>query len=69
MNRLTRRDTLLAGAGALAGATLLRPGGVLADVPAADVPAPKFEVEKGAALKVLRPSNFDIPRNTSTKTS
>ena len=58
MNRLTRRDTLLVGAGALAGATLLHAGRALADVPAADVPAPKFDVEKGAALKVLRPSKF-----------
>ena len=58
MNRLTRRDTLLASAGTLAGATLLHAGRALADVPAADVPAPKFDVEKGAALKVLRPSKF-----------
>jgi multiple sugar transport system substrate-binding protein len=58
MNRLTRRDTLLAGAGALAGSTLLHPGRALAGAPTADVPAPKFDIEKGAALKVLRPSKF-----------
>jgi multiple sugar transport system substrate-binding protein len=60
MRDYTRRDTLRAGVGALAGAAVLgggaRPAG--AQIPAKEVAAPKFAVEQGASLRVLRPSKF-----------
>ena len=57
--RFTRRRTIQLGAGALAGAALLgRSGRPSAQIQTADVPAPNFEVEDGATLRVLRPSKF-----------
>src|SRR5579875_3130320 len=54
MDRLTRRESLLLGAGlAAAGA-----GPAAAAVPVADVPAPSFKPEAGASLRVLRPAKF-----------
>jgi multiple sugar transport system substrate-binding protein len=58
MTGFTRRDTLKIGAGALAGTTLLGYRPAFGEVMAADVPAPKFQVEKGAELRVLRPAKF-----------
>ncbi len=55
---ITRRDILIGGAALAAGASLLRPFPLRADIVAADVPAPKLEIEKGASLRVLRPSKF-----------
>lgn len=57
---ITRRGTLRFGAGALAAGTMLSSGAGFAagDVPAKDVPDPGFEPEKGAKLRVLRPSKF-----------
>ena len=56
--RLTRRHALTAAAGALTTGALLRSGALRAAVPAADVPPPRYEIEKGAKLRVLRPSKF-----------
>ena len=58
MTGFTRRDTLKFGAGALAGTTLLGYRPAFGEVMAADVPAPKFQIENGAELRVLRPSKF-----------
>lgn len=55
---LTRRDSIRAGLGALAGATALRGGVLRAEVPVTDVPTPKYEIEEGASLRVLRPAKF-----------
>lgn len=57
MTKFTRRETIGIGLGA---AAALSPLGRLAKaaVPIADVPAPKFEIEDGAALRVLRPAKF-----------
>ncbi|MDF1586538.1 ABC transporter substrate-binding protein [Marinimicrococcus flavescens] len=58
MAKLTRRDGLILGLGAAAGAML--PGGraLRAQVPVADVQPPSYPIEKGAKLRVLRPSKF-----------
>jgi hypothetical protein len=48
MTRITRRDGIKLGAGALAGAALWRPGGLRAEVMAADVQPPKYAIEDGA---------------------
>jgi len=58
MRRITRRDGIKLAAGALAGAALWRPARLRADVMAADVQPPQFEIEDGAELRVLRPSKF-----------
>ena len=58
MALFTRRDALAVGAGALAGTTFLGGRGLRAEVPVKDVPAPQFEIEEGAQLRVLRPSKF-----------
>ena len=59
MSRFTRRDTIQLGAGALAGATLLRPRWTGAQNYAVkDIPAPQLNVEEGASLRVVRPSKF-----------
>jgi multiple sugar transport system substrate-binding protein len=58
MNLLTRRDALQIGAGALAGTTMLSSGSLRAQVAVKDVAPPKFELESGALLRVLRPSKF-----------
>jgi multiple sugar transport system substrate-binding protein len=63
IDRLTRRDTLILGAGALA-ATGLAGNAARAAIPVADVPPPKQEAEKGATLRVLRPSKFVDPDET-----
>lgn len=57
MASFTRRDTLTLGAGALA---LTTPFGreALAAIPTADATPPKLDIEKGASLRVLRPSKF-----------
>jgi len=68
MYDLTRRQSLLLGAGALGGASLLGRAAhaqtTEAGVPVAQVTAPKFAVEKGASLKVLRPAKFVQPDET-----
>lgn len=60
MDRFTRRDTIKAGVGALAGAAVLGAAGrpAWAQIPAKDLAAPKLAVESGASLRVLRPSKF-----------
>ena len=58
MNRWTRRGALGLGAGLLS-AGLVR--GAQAAIPTADVPMPKLDIEKGASLRVLRPSKFVDP--------
>lgn len=65
MHDLTRRQSLLLGAGAI-GATALGGRSSLAatmeaGVPVADVRPPSFAIEKGATLKVLRPAKFIDP--------
>ena len=57
MTLFTRRDALQLGAGALAGSTMLS-GGLRAEIPVKDVAPPKYEIEPGASLRVLRPSKF-----------
>jgi multiple sugar transport system substrate-binding protein len=57
MVRWTRRDTFKVGLGALAGSTVLGRG-LRAEIPSADVPAPTYEIEEGASLRVLRPAKF-----------
>jgi multiple sugar transport system substrate-binding protein len=58
MALFTRRDALAVGAGALAGTTILGRGSLRAEVAVKDVQPPKFEIEEGAQLRVLRPSKF-----------
>ena len=58
MQRFTRRTTLGLGAGLMTAGLI---GGARAAVVAADVPPLKLEVEKGATLRVLRPSKFVDP--------
>jgi len=53
---ITRRNTLAAGAGALALAGLPRQGH--AAIGDANVPLPKMPIEKGASLRILRPAKF-----------
>lgn len=54
--RQTRRTALGTGLGAIVGAAFGSP--LRAQVTAADVPAPAWEIEDGATLRVLRPSKF-----------
>jgi multiple sugar transport system substrate-binding protein len=63
MHRFTRRDSLVLGAGALAASTALG-GRAFAAIPTADVAPPKLDIEKGAALRVLRPTKFVDPDQT-----
>ncbi|MEZ5824032.1 MAG: extracellular solute-binding protein [Geminicoccaceae bacterium] len=56
--RLTRRDSMILGAGALAGTALGGPSGLRAQIPVADVPAPDLPIEDGASLTLLRPTKF-----------
>src|SRR3546814_635718 len=58
MTDITRRDILIGGATLAAGTALLRPFPLRAEIVAADVPMPKLDIEKGASLRVLRPSKF-----------
>lgn len=68
MDHLTRRQSLLLGAGALGGVTVLGHGAraqaMEAGVPVADVKPPNLPIEKGASLKVLRPAKFVAPDET-----
>lgn len=57
MKQLTRRETVLLGAGA-ASLLALGAGRGHAAIPTADVASPNFPVESGAKLTVLRPSKF-----------
>jgi multiple sugar transport system substrate-binding protein len=57
MSVYTRRDALLGSVGALAGAALVDPRRAPAEA-ATGASAPKLEVEKGAVLRVMRPSKF-----------
>ncbi len=58
MDRFTRRGALGLGAGLLS-TGLVR--GARAAVPIADIPAPALDVEKGASLRILRPTKFVDP--------
>jgi multiple sugar transport system substrate-binding protein len=58
MTYLTRRATLASGAAALAAGSLLHARPLRAQIPVADVTPPKYEIEGGAKLRVLRPSKF-----------
>ena len=62
MNCFNRRDTLALGVGALAATTLGT--GASAAIPTANVEAPKLDIEKGASLRVLRPTKFVDPDET-----
>ncbi len=65
MTDLTRRGSLLLGAAALgASAVPLIGARAASDVPTADVAAPKYAIEKGATLRVLRPAKFVAPDET-----
>ncbi|MGH7040553.1 MAG: ABC transporter substrate-binding protein [Acetobacteraceae bacterium] len=68
MDILTRRQSLLLGAGAVGGAALLGEGAhaqsMDAGIPVADVKPPNLPIEKGATLKVLRPAKFIAPDET-----
>jgi len=57
MHRFTRRGTLALGAGAIAAATVPS-GDARPAIPVADVAPPKLDIEKGASLRVLRPTKF-----------
>ena len=56
---IRRREVMAAGAAAAAMALARQATGQT--IPKADVPAPKFEPEKGAALRILRPARFVEP--------
>jgi multiple sugar transport system substrate-binding protein len=58
MTYLTRRATLASGAAALAAGSLLHARPLRAQIPVADVTSPRYEIEGGAKLRVLRPSKF-----------
>ncbi len=62
MNHVTRRETLAVGAGLGAGALL--GGQAHAAIPMANVPPPKHPIEKGATLRILRPTKFVDPDET-----
>ena len=61
MKLFTRRDALQVGAGALAGTTMLASGALRAEIPVKEVAPPKYEIEQGASLRVLRPAKFIAP--------
>ncbi len=56
MTLITRRDTLRLSAAAAGG--LVTSASALAQVPTKDVKTPEFKIEKGASIRVLRPSKF-----------
>lgn len=58
MTLFTRRDALGMGLGALAGSTMLTGRGLRAEIVVKDVAPPKYEIESGASLRVLRPAKF-----------
>ncbi|BBK43033.1 ABC transporter substrate-binding protein [Allostella vacuolata] len=58
-NIITRRDSLKIIGGAAAAATFASQAA--AQIPRADVAAPKMPIEKGASLRILRPARFVEP--------
>ncbi len=60
MTPITRRESLVLGAGALASA-VLPASGARAAIPVTDVKNPGYALEKGATLRVLRPTKFVDP--------
>src|SRR5579885_1803144 len=62
MNGITRRDTLILGGGLLAAGALGTRAS--AAIPTVDVEPPKMPIEKGATLRVLRPTKFVGPDET-----
>lgn len=56
--RVTRRESMILGAGALAGTALGGPIGLRAQIPTSDATAPDLPIEDGATLTMLRPSKF-----------
>ncbi|HKU05468.1 MAG TPA: twin-arginine translocation signal domain-containing protein, partial [Bradyrhizobium sp.] len=56
-NEITRRDALALGASAAALA-VTGANAQTSNIKAADVAAPKFAIEKGASLRMLRPVRF-----------
>lgn len=63
MDRFTRRDTFRLGLGAAAFGTML-PQGARAAIPMANVAPPNQPIEKGAELRVIRPTKFVDPDET-----
>src|ERR1700761_7715093 len=63
MADITRRDSLLLGTAALGTAAMWRntASAAVDDVPTADVKPLDYKLEKGAALRVLRPAKFVDP--------
>ena len=57
-NDITRRDALALGASAAALAVTGASAQTTSTIKAADVPAPKLAIEKGASLRMLRPVRF-----------
>ncbi len=57
-NDITRRDALALGVSAAALAVTGASAQTASIIKAADVPAPKFAIEKGASLRMLRPVRF-----------
>src|SRR3954447_4638558 len=57
-NEITRRDALALGVSAAALAATGASAQTASAIKAADVPAPKLAIEKGANLKMLRPVRF-----------
>src|SRR6267142_2072454 len=58
MNDITRRDALALGVSAAALAATGASAQTASTIKAADVPAPKLAIEKGASLRMLRPVRF-----------
>src|SRR5436189_5574236 len=58
MNDITRRDALALGASAAALAVTAASAQTASPIKAADVPAPKLAIDKGASLSMLRPVRF-----------
>jgi multiple sugar transport system substrate-binding protein len=63
MTLITRRETMALTAGGLVSA-VMPAARARAAIAAADVPPPKFEIEKGASLRVLRPAKYVDPDET-----
>jgi multiple sugar transport system substrate-binding protein len=60
-NEITRRDALVLGVSAAALAATGATAQTASTIKAADVPAPKLDLEKGASLRMLRPVRFVKP--------
>jgi multiple sugar transport system substrate-binding protein len=60
-NEITRRDALVLGVSAAALAATGATAQTASTIKAADVPAPKLDIEKGASLRMLRPVRFVKP--------